>query len=75
MDIHTLRVRTLSLYTVELIQNYDESSLLEELSSIQYHQYSWLRELLTEPWWIVELTASAGTPTSLTIPEWITRMI
>ena len=32
---------------------------------------SWLRELLTEPWWIVELTASAGTPTSLTIPEWI----
>ena len=32
---------------------------------------SWLRELLAEPWWSVEFTASAGDPTSLTIPEWI----
>ena len=32
---------------------------------------SWLRELLAEPWWIVKHTASAVTPTSLTIPEWI----
>ena len=32
---------------------------------------SWLRELLAEPRWIVELTASTGTPASLTVPEWI----
>ncbi len=35
---------------------------------------SWLRELLAEPRWIVELTASTGTPASLTIPEWIIRV-
>ena len=32
---------------------------------------SWLWELFAEPWWIIEGAASTGTPTSLTIPEWI----
>ena len=35
---------------------------------------SWLRELLAEPRWIVELKASTVTPASLTIPEWIIRI-
>ncbi len=35
---------------------------------------SWLRELLAEPRWIVELTASTGTPASLTVPDWIIRI-
>ena len=35
---------------------------------------SWLWELFAEPWWIVEGAATTGTPTSLTIPEWIIRV-
>ncbi len=46
------------------------SRLLQILNSI-LSVVGTLRELLAEPRWIVELTASTGTPTSLTVPEWI----
>ena len=43
-------------------------------TSTRYRQYSWLRELLAEPRWVVELAASTVTPASLTVPEWIIRV-